>query len=49
VIFGLAMLGLQALVFYGPPPPGPSAAAITALSSYLVLAAVAFWLERKRA
>jgi hypothetical protein len=48
VIFGFAMLGLQALVFLRPPPPSPSAAAMTALSSYLVLAGVAYWLERKR-
>ena len=49
MIFGLAMLGLQGLVFFGPPPPGANAAAITALSSYLLLAGVAYWLERKRA
>jgi hypothetical protein len=48
VIFGFAMLGLQALVFLRPPPPSPNAAAITALSSYLVLAGVAYRLERKR-
>jgi hypothetical protein len=48
VILGLVMLGTQARVFFGPPPPGPHAAAITALSAYLVLAGVAFWLERKR-
>jgi hypothetical protein len=48
VIFGFAMLGLQALVFLSPPPPSPTAAALTALSSYLVLAGVAYWLERKR-
>ena len=49
VLFGFAMLGLQALVFLRPPPPSPIAAAITALSSYLMLAGVALWLERKRA
>jgi len=48
VIFGFAMLGLEALVFLRPPPPSPIAAAITALSSYLVLAGAAYWLERKR-
>jgi membrane-bound metal-dependent hydrolase YbcI (DUF457 family) len=48
-IFGFAMLGLQALVFLRPPPPSPNAAALTALSSYVVLAGVAFWLERMRA
>ena len=49
VIFGFAMLGLQALVFFGPAPGGANAAAVTALSSYSVLAGVAFWLESKRA
>ena len=49
LIFGFAMLVLQALVFLRPPPPGANAAAITALSSYLLLAGLAFWLERKRA
>jgi hypothetical protein len=33
----------------GPVPPGPSQMAAMALASYLGLAAVAFWLERKRA
>ena len=46
-IFGLAMLGLQAIAFFGAPPPSPNAAAITALTSYFLLAAIAYWLERK--
>jgi hypothetical protein len=48
VIFGIVMLAVQGLVFFGPAPTGANAAAIEALLSYLVLAAVAFWLERKR-
>ena len=48
VIFGLAMLGVQGRVFFGPPPPTDNSAAITALSAYIVLAGVAYWLEQKR-
>lgn len=49
VIFELVMLAIQGRVFFGPPPPGPKAAAVTALSAYFLFAGVAFWLERKRA
>lgn len=48
VIFGCVMLAVQATVFFGPPPPSANAAAMTALGSYLVFAAIAGWLERKR-
>lgn len=47
-VFGLLMLAIQAYVFFGPPPASPSAAAITALVSYVVFAAVARWLDGKR-
>jgi hypothetical protein len=47
-VLGLVMLALQASVFFGAPPPNAAAAAVTALFAYLVLAATAFWLERKR-
>lgn len=47
-VLGLVMLALQAIVFFGTPPPNAAAAAITALFAYFVLAATAFWLERKR-
>jgi hypothetical protein len=47
-IFGAIMLGLQAAVFFGPPPASPAAAAITALVSYIVFAAVARWLDGQR-
>jgi hypothetical protein len=40
VIFGLVMLAIQAYVFFGPPPVSDKAAAVTALASYAVLAAV---------
>ncbi len=48
-IFGIAMLGVQSTVFFGPPPPSDKAAAIMALVAYGVFAGVAYWLERKRA
>ncbi len=48
-IFGIAMLGIQSIVFFGPPPVSDKAAAVMALVSYAVFAGVAYWLERKRA
>jgi membrane-bound metal-dependent hydrolase YbcI (DUF457 family) len=48
VIFGCAMVAVQSLVFFGPPPTSPKAAAVTALVSYAAFAGVAYWLERKR-
>lgn len=47
-IFGILMLVIQAYIFFGPPPASPSAAAVTALASYLIFAAVAQWLDRQR-
>ena len=47
-VFGILMLAIQCYVFFGPPPTSPSAAAITALVSYVVFAAVAQWLDRQR-
>ena len=49
VTFGLVMLAVQGLVFFGPPPTSDKAAAITALISYFIFAGVAFLLEKKRA
>jgi uncharacterized protein YqfA (UPF0365 family) len=46
VIFGLVMLAIQAYVFFGPPPVSDHAAALTALVSYAVFAAVIVRLER---
>jgi hypothetical protein len=48
-IFGIAMLGVQSIVFFGPPPASDKAAAVTALVAYAAFAGVAYWLERKRA
>ena len=48
VVFGLAMLVIQASVFFGPPPPSDQAVALMGLASYLMFAAIAYWLEKKR-
>jgi hypothetical protein len=47
-VFGVAMLAIQSYVFFGPPPGSPVAAAMTALVSYAVFAAIAEWLARQR-
>lgn len=47
-VFAIILLSLQAVVFFGAPPTSPLSAALTALFSYVVLAAIAYWLERKR-
>ena len=47
-VFGVVMLAIQGYIFFGPPPTSPVAAAITALVSYAVFAAVAQWLDRQR-
>jgi hypothetical protein len=47
-IFGALMLAIQGYIFFGPPPASPVAAALTALVSYVVFAAVAHWLDRNR-
>jgi len=49
VIFGLVMFGFQAFVFFGLPPSSGRSAAVTALVFYFGFAAIAHWLERKRA
>lgn len=49
VIFGTVMVGIQAIVFFGAPPPTPEAAAGTGLAGYVLLAVAAWWLERGRA
>ncbi len=47
-IFGVLMLAIQSYIFFGPAPASPVAAAVTALVSYVVFAAVAYWLDRNR-
>ena len=48
VVFGLAMLSIQAYVFFGPPPVSDKAAAWTALGAYAVFAGVVARLDRPR-
>ncbi|HYL56115.1 MAG TPA: hypothetical protein VEU73_11130 [Gemmatimonadales bacterium] len=47
-IFGVVMLIVQAMAFFGTPPPSAAVAAIEALVFYAAFAAVAAWLERRR-
>jgi len=47
-VFGIVMLAIQSYVFFGPPPASPAAAAITALVSYVVFAALVDWVARQR-
>jgi hypothetical protein len=47
-LFGLGLLVVQAVAFFGPPPRSPAAAAITFLTLYALMAGIAFWLEKKR-
>lgn len=47
-VLGVVMLAIQSYVFFGPPPTSPAAAAMTALVSYVVFAALAEWLARQR-
>lgn len=48
LLFVLVMLVVQTVTFFGAPPSSPAGAAITALGAYVVLAAIAGWLEGKR-
>ena len=48
VVFGLTMVVVQTIVFFGAPPASAEAAAISALVAYGLFAAAAAWLERKR-
>jgi hypothetical protein len=41
------MLATQAVVFFGPPLSSDRATAVTALTSYVVFAAVIGWWERR--
>ncbi len=47
LVFGVIMLGIQAYVFFGPPPASDKAAAATALIAYAVFAVVIRALERR--
>jgi hypothetical protein len=42
------MLGIQAYIFFGPPPASDRAAATTALIAYAVFAGAIWWLQDRR-
>jgi hypothetical protein len=46
-VFGIIMLGVQATVFFGPPPASAAAAAISALLAYGMFAAFVAWWEAR--
>jgi hypothetical protein len=46
-LFGVAMVGIQAYVFFGPPPASPDAAALTALAAYALFCGIIYFLERR--
>lgn len=48
IALGLAMVALHTMVFFGAPPTSAGMAAGMGLGGYLVLAAAAAWLERRR-
>jgi hypothetical protein len=48
IFFGLVILILHCLLFWGPLPSSPADGAVRLGSLYLILSAGAFWLERKR-
>jgi len=47
--FGVLMLGIQAYIFFGPPPTSDRAIAATALIAYAVFAIAIWWLQDRRA
>lgn len=47
-VFGIVMLAIQSYIFFGPLPTSPVDAAVTALITYIVFAAVAHWLDSNR-
>lgn len=48
VIFGVVMLGIQAYIFFGPPPASPAAVASTALAAYGIFALIIWFLADRR-
>ena len=46
--FGVVMACVQRVVFFGAPPNSAPAAGSTALTLYIVFAAVVYWLEKQR-
>lgn len=47
--FGVLMLGIQAYVFFGPPPTSDRDIAATAIIAYAVFAIAIWWLQDRRA
>ncbi|HEY5920699.1 MAG TPA: hypothetical protein VIV11_03470 [Kofleriaceae bacterium] len=47
-IFGVALAATQVILLLGEAPPTPSATAASALAGYIVLAVVAWWIDRHR-
>jgi hypothetical protein len=47
-VFGIIMVAIQTVVFFGPPPPSDKAAAVTAIVAYLLFAIVIRLLEGGR-
>jgi hypothetical protein len=48
VVFVALMLAIQVASLVGPPPPSPSVMAASGLGAYLVFAAIAAWIDRRR-
>jgi hypothetical protein len=48
IFFGVAILAVHCLLFWGPLPSSPAEGAVELGSVYFILAAGAFWLEKKR-
>lgn len=48
LFFGLTILAVHCLVLWGPLPPSPVAGALRLGALYIILAAVAYWLEGER-
>jgi Ni,Fe-hydrogenase I cytochrome b subunit len=49
IVLGVVMLGIQAYLFFGPPPSSDRAAASTAIVAYGLFALVIWWLQDRRA
>ncbi|HEX6104814.1 MAG TPA: hypothetical protein VFZ26_04480 [Gemmatimonadales bacterium] len=48
IAFGLVMLAIQAIVFFGPPPVSDRAVAMMALASYGIFAGIVGWWEHRQ-
>ncbi|MGD8560390.1 MAG: hypothetical protein PVG89_17385 [Gammaproteobacteria bacterium] len=48
IVFGLLMMAVQVMVFFGSPPTSATEVAVSALISYFLFAGIAWWLERQR-